>query len=79
MTKEELHFLLEAKREFEFEYKGKTFSFMCGVDPKGKSYIDFGTIFIHQRYSSFEDLYAHAEIGNTYFREIIPEIEISEK
>lgn len=76
MTKEELFFLMEAKKEFEFEYKGKTYSFMQELSA-GKQIIRFGQLYHEEEYDSFNDLFARAEIGNSYLREVLPEISIN--
>lgn len=79
MTKEELFFLLESRREFEFSYKNATYSIMCEKDVSGKEYIKFGKLYFEEKYDSFNDLYARAEVGNSYLREIIEEIQINRK
>lgn len=76
MTKEDLFFLMETKKEFEFEYKGKTYSFMH-EKKDGHEYIKFGKLYFEEEYSSFNDLYARAEIENSYLREVIEFIKIS--
>lgn len=76
MTKEELFFLMETKKEFEFSFKGKTYSFMHEKE-NGKEIIKFGQLYFEKEYSSFNDLYARAEVENSYLREVIELIKIS--
>lgn len=71
MTKEELFFLLESRREFEFKYRGTTYSIMIEKDSSGGDFIKFGKLYFEEKYDNFSDLYARAEIENSYLREII--------
>lgn len=79
MTKEELFFLLESRREFEFTFRGSTYSIMCEKDFSGKEFIKFGKLYFEEKYDSFNDLYARAEVENSYLREILEDIQISRK
>lgn len=76
MTKDDLFFYTEAKKEIEFVYKDRTFSITYGTDVNGKDYILFGRLYEGERYSSFKDLYARAKIDNSYFREMLDVISI---
>jgi len=71
MTKEELVFRVEAKREFEFTYKGKNYNFTYGVDNNGKDYICFGRTYEGVKYYSLKELLNDAKIDNHYFREML--------
>lgn len=76
MTKDDLFFYTEAKKEIEFTYKDRVFSITYGTDEKGYDYILFGRLYEGERYSSFKDLYARAKIDNSYFREMLDVIDI---
>ncbi|MCR5612141.1 hypothetical protein [Treponema sp.] len=76
MTKDDLYFYTQAKKEFEFIYKEKTYSLTYGRDDNGKDYIAFGRLYEPERYESFKDLYARAKIDNSYFREMLDIIEL---
>ena len=44
---------------------------------EGQEFIKFGKLYFEEEYSSFNDLYARAEIENSYLREVIEFITIS--
>nr|WP_318741503.1 hypothetical protein [uncultured Treponema sp.] len=79
MTKDELFFLLESRREFEFSYKDTIYSIMCEKDFSGKEFIKFGKLYFEEKFDSFNDLFARAEVENSYLREVIEEIQINRK
>lgn len=76
MTKDDLFFYIESKKELEFTYKEKTYTITYGIDTDGNDYIAFGRLYEPERFTSFKDLYARAKINNSYFREMLDVIEI---
>lgn len=76
MTKDDLFFYIEAKKELEFTFEKKIYLLSYGIDSKGNSYIAFGRLYEQEKFSSFNDLYARAKIDNSYFREMLDIIEL---
>ena len=70
MTKEDLIFLIETKKEFEFTYKNVLYSMTYGSDKKG-DYIALGRLYEPVRYYSFGEMMNEAKIENHFFREIL--------
>ena len=52
MTKDELIFMINAKKEFEFSYKGKNYNLTYDRDDKGNDLIVFGERFQGKKYTS---------------------------
>lgn len=77
MTKNDLFFYIESKKELEFVYNGKVYSLTYGKNSSGEEYIAFGRLYEQERFSSFKDLYARAKIDNSYFREMLDIIELT--
>ena len=70
MTKEDLIFLIETKKEFEFTYKNVLYSMTYGSDKKG-DYIALGRLYEPVRYYSFGEMMNEARIENHFFRELL--------
>ena len=70
MTKEDLIFLIETKKEFEFTYKNILYSMTYGSDKKG-DYIALGRLYEPVRYYSFGEMMNEARIENHFFRELL--------
>lgn len=71
MTKNDLFFYTESKKELEFSYEGKTYLLSYGKDNSGKDCIFFGRLYEQEKFDSFKDLYARAKINNSYFKEML--------
>lgn len=70
MTKEDLIFLIETRKEFEFTYKNVLYSMTYGSDKKG-DYIALGRLYEPVRYYSFGEMMNEARIENHFFRELL--------
>lgn len=70
MTKEDLIFLIETKKEFEFTYKNVLYSMTYGSDKKG-DYIALGRLYEPVRFYSFGEMMNEARIENHFFRELL--------
>lgn len=70
MTKDDLHLLINTKKEFEFTYKGKLYTMTYGSDKKG-DYIALGRLYEPLRYYSFGEMMNEAKIENHFFRELL--------
>lgn len=76
MTKNDLFFYTESKKELEFVYQQKTYLLSYGKDNNGENCIFFGRLYEQEKFSSFNDLYARAKINNSYFKEMLDIIEL---
>lgn len=70
MTKDDLLFLINTKKEFEFKYNGLVYNMTYGTDKKG-DYIALGRLYEPVRYYSFGEMMNKAKIENHFFREIL--------
>ena len=70
MTKDDLVFLIETKKEFEFRYNGILYSMTYGSDSRG-DYIALGRLYEPVRYYSFGEMMNEARIENHFFRELL--------
>ena len=59
MTKDELFFFTESKKEIEFTYNNKTYLLSYGTDADGNNYIAFGRLYEQDRFSSFKDFFTY--------------------
>lgn len=71
MTKNDLIFLINTKKEFEFTYNGKNYNLTYDRDDKGNDLIVFGERFMGKKYASFGEFMNEARIENHFFREMI--------
>ena len=71
MTKDDIYFYVQAKKELEFKYRENTYVLNYDKDDKGKEYIIFGPIYETKKYDSFGDLMNNARVENHYFKEFI--------
>jgi len=71
MTKDDIYFYTQAKKELEFQYRGNTYVLNYDKDENGKEYIIFGPIYETKKYDSFGDLMNNARVENHYFKEFI--------
>ena len=74
MTKEEFIFRLQAKKEMEFLYKGKTYSLTYDFE-NGKDYIVFGRTFEGKKYDSYGSLMNEAKIDNHFFKDMLEDLD----
>lgn len=70
MTKDQLIFLLDTKKEMEFSYKNRNYNLTYGTDEKG-SYIYFGERYMQKKFYSTVEFLNDAKIENTFFREML--------
>ena len=71
MTKKDLIFYINAKKELEFTYKGKNYNLTYDRNDNGDEMIVFGERFEGQKFSSFGEFINEAKIENHFFREMI--------
>lgn len=74
MTKDELIFLIDTKKEFEFSYNGKNYNLTYDRSDDGKDLIVFGERFQGKKYFSFGEFMNDARIENHYFREMLGDL-----
>ncbi len=71
MTKDDLIFIINTKKEFEFVYKGKNYNLTYDRDDNGKDYIVFGERFMGKKFASFGEFMNEAKVENHFFREML--------
>lgn len=71
MTKDDLIFLINTKKEFEFTYNGKNYNLTYDRDDNGNDLIVFGERFQGKKYASFGEFMNEARIENHFFREML--------
>lgn len=76
MTKDDLFFYLQTKKNLEFTFKDKVYSLLCDKDSDGKDIIVFGRLYEGKKYSSFGELINQAKIDNYYFKDLLEDINI---
>ena len=74
MTKDDLYFYIQSKKELEFTFKGKTYTLNYDKDLSGKDFIIFGQIYEGKKYDSFGELMNNAKVENHYFRELLEDL-----
>lgn len=74
MTKDDIYFYIQTKKELEFTFKGKTYVLNYDKDDSGKEFIVFGQIYEGKRYESYGDLMNHAKVENHFFRELLEDL-----
>lgn len=74
MTKEDFIFRLQAKKEMEFLYQGKTYTLTYDTDSNGKEYIIFGRTFEGKKYDSYGSLMNEAKIDNHFFKDMLEDL-----
>ena len=74
MTKDDIYFYTQAKKELEFTYRGNTYILNYDKDSNGKEYIIFGPLYETKRYESFGDLMNNARVESHYFKEFIKDL-----
>ena len=77
MTRDEFLFLLQTEKPYEFEFCGKKYNITYDRDSSGKTWIVFGRLYEGKRYASYGELMNNAKVENHFFREILPDLEIS--
>jgi len=71
MTKDDLIFLINTKKEFEFSYHGKNYNLTYDRDDAGHDLIVFGERYCGKKYTSFGEFMNDAKIENHFFREML--------
>ena len=74
MTKDDLLFLIETKKEFEFKYNGKIYNMTYDVDKDKNLVIVFGQLYEGKIYKSFGELMNTARIENHFFKDMLEDI-----
>ena len=74
MTKDDLIFYIQTKKEFEFKYNGKIYN-MTYDDTAGKSFIIFGRLYEGVRYNSYGELMNNARIENHFLKDMLDVIQ----
>ena len=70
MTLEEFRYLVDIKRVYEFEYKGKNYNLRYGCDEKGE-YLRFGEQFLETNYYSVGEFLNTASVENSFFKDML--------
>ncbi len=71
MTKDDLIFLINTKKEFEFSYNGKNYNITYDRDELGNDLIIFGERFMGKKFRSFGEFMNEAKVENHFFREML--------
>lgn len=74
MTKDQLIFLIQTKKEFEFSFNNKNYNLTYDKDDSGKEWIVFGERYEGKKFDSFGELMNKAKVENHFFRELLPEL-----
>lgn len=70
MKLEDFRFMIDCKKNFEFEYHGIRYNLTHGKDEKGE-YIAFGQVYEQNRFYSWGEFMNEARVENSFFREFI--------
>lgn len=71
MTKDDLYYYIQVKKDLEFVYNGKTYSLTYGKENDGRDYICFGLLYEGERFYSYGEFINEAKIDNHFFREML--------
>ena len=74
MTKDDIYFYTQAKKELEFVFNGTTYLLNYDKSPDGKDIILFGPLYTQTKYDSFGSLMNEAKVENHFFKEIIQDL-----
>jgi len=77
MTRDEFLFLIQTEKPYEFTFDGVKYNITYDKDGSGKTCIVFGRLYEGKKYDSYGELMNNAKVGNHFFREILPELEVS--
>ena len=76
MTKDELFFYIESKKDLEVIYNNKKYAISYGKNSNNEERIYFGLLYEGKEFTCFNDLYARAKIDNSYFKEMLDDITV---
>ena len=71
MTKDDIYFYTQAKKELEFKYHDTTYVLNYDKTSDGKDIIIFGPLYNTKKFDSYGDLMNNARVENHYFKEFI--------
>ena len=74
MTKDDIYFYVQAKKNLEFTFKNKTYLLTYDKDSNGKDIIIFGQLYEGEKYHSFGELMNNAKVENYFFKEFISDL-----
>ncbi|MCR4939936.1 MAG: hypothetical protein K5930_07510 [Treponemataceae bacterium] len=74
MTLDQLRFLIETEKPFEFTFNGVKYNLTYDKDSSHKKYIVFGRLYEGKRYNSFGEFINHAKVDNYFFRELLADL-----
>ena len=75
MTQEQLKFIIETGKEFDFTVKRKKYLIYYSKTPEGKHLIHLSEDFIPiGTYESFTHLMTEAKIQNSFFKEVLNDL-----
>ena len=74
MTKDELYFNIQTKKNLEFKFNEKIYTLMYDKDSSGNEIIVFGRLYEGKKFSSFGDLMNNAKIDNYFFKDLLDDI-----
>lgn len=76
MTKDQLYFYIQTRKNLEFKFKGKTYTLMYDKDSSGNEILVFGRLFQGEKYGSFGELMNKAKIDNYFFKDLLEDINL---
>lgn len=76
MTKDELYFNIQTKKNLEFKFNEKIYTLMYDKDSSGNEIIVFGRLYEGKKFSSFGDLMNNAKIDNYFFKDLLDDIQL---
>lgn len=74
MTKEEFYFLVETRKSFEFNYKGKNYNMTFEKESGGDTKIFFGQLYEEKSYDSIGEFLNTAKVENHFFKDMMDTI-----
>ncbi len=71
MTLEEFRYIVDTKKEYEFTYRGISYSLTYGRNEPGFDVIEFGERFFQRKFDSWGMFINEAKVENHYLREML--------
>lgn len=75
MTKDDLYYLVQIKKNLEFTFNGKTYQLFYDTNSKGEDVIKFGVLYEPLTYNSYGEFYNNARVENHFFKDMLEDIE----
>ena len=71
MTKEEFRYLIDVKKDCEFQYNGKNYNITYEKSSGGEEYICFGERYFQKKIDSWGEFINEAKVENHFLREML--------